>query len=171
MILFCPIAIFQKLNHDEWRFGKVMCRLYNSVLYVNMYVQILFLTLMAFDRYLAVVQHGNGIKNIEYSSLNRENSEIPKKTDFTRNESLSKVTICHWPYLSTNVDAWLYSSHANYVPFNLQDREFLLIDFFHLSIWKIPEFLDLCKHYFTSKQYFTRYESEFVQRIRICSTN
>ena len=60
MILFCPIAIFQKLNHDQWKFGNVMCRLYNSVLYVNMYVQILFLTLMAFDRYLAVVQHGNG---------------------------------------------------------------------------------------------------------------
>ena len=23
MILFCPIAIYQKLNHDEWVFGKV----------------------------------------------------------------------------------------------------------------------------------------------------
>ena len=43
-----------------------MCHLWHIVIYINMFVQIIFLTLMAIDRYLAVVRHGRLMKLASY---------------------------------------------------------------------------------------------------------
>lgn len=47
---------FQAVYHsDQWIFGEMLCKLVNSAYYLGFYSSILFLTLMTFDRYLAVV--------------------------------------------------------------------------------------------------------------------
>ena len=77
MISFAPLQIIlaarqindrytHKLVGENWPFGSFMCSLYHVVLYVNMFVQIIFLTLMAIDRYLAVVRHGRLMKLSSY---------------------------------------------------------------------------------------------------------
>ena len=62
--------IGDRYNHDildnNWPFGRFMCHLWHVVLYINMFVQIIFLTLMAIDRYLAVVRHGRLMKLSSY---------------------------------------------------------------------------------------------------------
>ncbi|XP_077392481.1 C-C chemokine receptor type 1-like [Festucalex cinctus] len=40
---------------SEWIFGEVLCKLVSSAYFIGFYSSILFLTLMTFDRYLAVV--------------------------------------------------------------------------------------------------------------------
>lgn len=47
---------FQAVYHrSEWSFGQVGCKLMNGTYYLGFYSSVLFLTLMTFDRYLAVV--------------------------------------------------------------------------------------------------------------------
>lgn len=47
---------FQAVYHSsEWSFGQLGCKLMNSTYYLGFYSSVLFLTLMTFDRYLAVV--------------------------------------------------------------------------------------------------------------------
>lgn len=43
------------LHLSEWIFGKVMCKIYGCLYYLGLYSSVLFLTLLTFDRHLAVV--------------------------------------------------------------------------------------------------------------------
>ncbi|XP_056306850.1 C-C chemokine receptor type 4 [Danio aesculapii] len=55
-IIFTLTLPFQAVYHSsEWIFGEALCKLVNSAYYLGFYSSILFLTLMTFDRYLAVV--------------------------------------------------------------------------------------------------------------------
>uniref|UniRef100_A0A4W6BN84 G-protein coupled receptors family 1 profile domain-containing protein n=1 Tax=Lates calcarifer TaxID=8187 RepID=A0A4W6BN84_LATCA len=47
------IAVYMQLS--TWIFGKVMCKIVGSVYYLGFYSSVLFLTLLTFDRHLAVV--------------------------------------------------------------------------------------------------------------------
>ncbi|XP_068160700.1 C-C chemokine receptor type 3-like [Antennarius striatus] len=47
------MAIYMQLSN--WIFGKVMCKIFGSVYYLGFYSSVLFLTLLTFDRHLAVV--------------------------------------------------------------------------------------------------------------------
>ncbi|KAK2858584.1 hypothetical protein Q5P01_003204 [Channa striata] len=46
-------GIYMQLK--DWIFGKFMCKLVGSVYYMGFYSSVLFLTLLTFDRHLAVV--------------------------------------------------------------------------------------------------------------------
>ncbi|XP_061549859.1 C-C chemokine receptor type 4-like isoform X2 [Phycodurus eques] len=55
-ILFATSLPFWATYHlSEWIFGNVLCKLVSSAYFIGFYSSILFLTLMTFDRYLAVV--------------------------------------------------------------------------------------------------------------------
>ncbi|XP_063076332.1 C-C chemokine receptor type 3-like isoform X1 [Engraulis encrasicolus] len=55
-LLFACSLPFEAVYHaSEWIFGLAMCKLVRSLFSVGFYSSILFLTLMTFDRYLAVV--------------------------------------------------------------------------------------------------------------------
>lgn len=55
-ILFASSLPFWATYHlSEWIFGIAMCKLVSSAYFIGFYSSILFLTLMTFDRYLAVV--------------------------------------------------------------------------------------------------------------------
>ncbi|XP_067291425.1 C-C chemokine receptor type 4-like [Pseudorasbora parva] len=55
-IIFTLTLPFQAVHHsDQWIFGEALCKLVNSADNLGFYSSILFLTLMTFDRYLAVV--------------------------------------------------------------------------------------------------------------------
>ncbi|XP_068073388.1 C-C chemokine receptor type 5 isoform X2 [Danio rerio] len=55
-IIFTLTLPFYAVYHSsEWIFGEPMCKLVTSAYYLGFYSSILFLTLMTFDRYLAVV--------------------------------------------------------------------------------------------------------------------
>ncbi|XDV46780.1 hypothetical protein PO909_016617 [Leuciscus waleckii] len=55
-IIFTLTLPFQAVHHsDQWIFGEALCKLVVSADCLGFYSSILFLTLMAFDRYLAVV--------------------------------------------------------------------------------------------------------------------
>ncbi|MCI4374127.1 hypothetical protein PGIGA_G00002680, partial [Pangasianodon gigas] len=55
--LFFSLGLpFQAVYHSsEWSFGQVGCKLMNGTYHLGFYSSVLFLTLMSFDRYLAVV--------------------------------------------------------------------------------------------------------------------
>lgn len=91
MISFAPLQIIisarkigDRYTHDipknHWPYGHFMCNLWHVVLYINMFVQIIFLTLMAIDRYLAVVRHGRLMK---LSSYRNSKPVIGKYDGFT----------------------------------------------------------------------------------------
>ncbi|KAK6302683.1 hypothetical protein J4Q44_G00270380 [Coregonus suidteri] len=62
-LLFASSLPFWATYHSsEWIFGPVMCKLVGSVYFIGFYSSILFLTLMTFDRYLAVVHAINAAK-------------------------------------------------------------------------------------------------------------
>lgn len=55
-VVFTFTLPFQAVYHsDEWIFGEALCKVVNGAYYLGFYSSILFLTLMTFDRYLAVV--------------------------------------------------------------------------------------------------------------------
>ncbi|XP_072534815.1 C-C chemokine receptor type 3 [Salminus brasiliensis] len=55
-LIFTASLPFQAVyHHSEWIFGTVACKLVNSIYFLGFYSSVLFLTLMTFDRYLAVV--------------------------------------------------------------------------------------------------------------------
>ncbi|XP_029380910.1 C-C chemokine receptor type 3-like [Echeneis naucrates] len=55
-ILFASSLPFLAVYHlDQWIFGIAMCKIVSSAYFIGYYSSILFLTLMTFDRYLAVV--------------------------------------------------------------------------------------------------------------------
>lgn len=55
-LLFATTLPFQAIYHySEWIFGGFLCKAISSAYFIGYYSSILFLTLMTFDRYLAVV--------------------------------------------------------------------------------------------------------------------
>lgn len=55
-LLFASSLPFWAVYHlSEWIFGAALCKLVSSAYFIGFYSSILFLTLMTFDRYLAVV--------------------------------------------------------------------------------------------------------------------
>lgn len=55
-ILFASSFPFWAMYHlSEWSFGVALCKIVSSAYFIGFYSSILFLTLMTFDRYLAVV--------------------------------------------------------------------------------------------------------------------
>nr|XP_020475275.1 C-C chemokine receptor type 1-like [Monopterus albus] len=55
-ILFASSLPFWATYHlSEWIFGRALCKMVSSAYFIGFYSSILFLTLMTFDRYLAVV--------------------------------------------------------------------------------------------------------------------
>ncbi|XP_033994243.1 C-C chemokine receptor type 8-like [Trematomus bernacchii] len=55
-LLFASSLPFQATYHlSEWIFGVALCKMVSSAYFIGFYSSILFLTLMTFDRYLAVV--------------------------------------------------------------------------------------------------------------------
>uniref|UniRef100_A0A3Q3JHT9 G-protein coupled receptors family 1 profile domain-containing protein n=1 Tax=Monopterus albus TaxID=43700 RepID=A0A3Q3JHT9_MONAL len=63
---------FEKLTTlSNWIFGKVMCKIVGSVYYLGFYSSVLFLTLLTFDRHLAVVYSlgMSQVRNTRYAVL------------------------------------------------------------------------------------------------------
>lgn len=55
-ILFASsLPFWAKYHTSEWIFGNALCKMVSSAYFIGFYSSILFLTLMTFDRYLAVV--------------------------------------------------------------------------------------------------------------------
>ncbi|XP_076152031.1 C-C chemokine receptor type 3-like [Alosa pseudoharengus] len=62
-LLFACCLPFNAVYHaSEWIFGRAMCKLVASLFSIGFYSSILFLTLMTFDRYLAVVHAITAVK-------------------------------------------------------------------------------------------------------------
>lgn len=60
-------GVYMQLSN--WIFGKVMCKIVGSVYYLGFYSSVLFLTLLTFDRHLAVVYSlgGSRVRNRSYA--------------------------------------------------------------------------------------------------------
>ncbi|XP_006879151.1 PREDICTED: B2 bradykinin receptor [Elephantulus edwardii] len=58
LILACglPFWAITVANNFDWLFGEVLCRVVNTVIYMNLYSSICFLMLVSIDRYLALVK-------------------------------------------------------------------------------------------------------------------
>ena len=115
MITFAPFQIMlaarkiaDRHTHENvsntWPYGEFMCHLWHVVLYINMFVQIIFLTLMAIDRYLAVVRHGRLMKLSSYRNsravIGEYNRRLRSKAaDFWSSRSMlgRKWSISKWP--------------------------------------------------------------------------
>lgn len=59
------------LQLTEWTFGNAMCKIYGSVYYLGLYSSVLFLTLLTFDRHLAVVYslHASRMRSRRYAVI------------------------------------------------------------------------------------------------------
>ncbi|KAJ8406934.1 hypothetical protein AAFF_G00292100 [Aldrovandia affinis] len=55
LVFSLSLPFWASYHSSEWIFGSVACKLVGGVYFVGFYSSILFLTLMTFDRYLAVV--------------------------------------------------------------------------------------------------------------------
>ncbi|XP_029932735.1 C-C chemokine receptor type 5-like [Myripristis murdjan] len=55
LLFASSLPFLAKYHSSQWIFGTVMCKLVSSAYFIGFYSSILFLTLMTFDRYLAVV--------------------------------------------------------------------------------------------------------------------
>ncbi|KAL4635123.1 C-C chemokine receptor type 4-like [Arapaima gigas] len=55
LVFSASLPFWATYHSSEWIFGRPLCKLVGGVYFVGFYSSILFLTLMTFDRYLAVV--------------------------------------------------------------------------------------------------------------------
>ncbi|XP_028660316.1 chemokine (C-C motif) receptor 12a [Erpetoichthys calabaricus] len=55
LVFAFSLPFLASYHSSEWIFGRGMCKLIGSIYFIGFYSSILFLTLMTFDRYLAVV--------------------------------------------------------------------------------------------------------------------
>ncbi|XP_064202169.1 chemokine (C-C motif) receptor 12a [Anguilla rostrata] len=55
LVFSLSLPFWASYHSSEWIFGEAMCKLVGGVYFIGFYSSILFLTLMTFDRYLAVV--------------------------------------------------------------------------------------------------------------------
>ncbi|XP_044196327.1 C-C chemokine receptor type 1-like [Thunnus albacares] len=112
------VGVYKQLSH--WIFGEVMCKIVGSVYYLGLYSSVLFLTLLTFDRHLAVVYSvgGSQVRNQRYALLScavvwlvSGLACIPKMilhTTFTHNSS--NKTLCQEYPLNTPIDDKLRAS-------------------------------------------------------------
>lgn len=56
LALGLPFWAITIANHFDWLFGEVLCRVVNTMIYMNLYSSICFLMLVSIDRYLALVK-------------------------------------------------------------------------------------------------------------------
>lgn len=56
------LPFWAEYHSSEWIFGQALCKMVSSAYFIGFYSSILFLTLMTFDRYLAVVHAIEGAK-------------------------------------------------------------------------------------------------------------
>nr|XP_040056045.1 B2 bradykinin receptor-like [Gasterosteus aculeatus aculeatus] len=56
MVSCLPFWVETVVNKFHWRFGEAMCQLINTVIGMNYYCSVLFLTLVSVDRYLALTR-------------------------------------------------------------------------------------------------------------------
>ncbi|XP_034094389.1 C-C chemokine receptor type 8-like [Gymnodraco acuticeps] len=72
-LIFMSSLPFEALDNQlsEWIFGDVMCRIVGSVYYLGFYSSVLLLTLLTFDRHLAVVYSLNAarVRNQRYAVI------------------------------------------------------------------------------------------------------
>lgn len=63
------MAVYMQLSN--WIFGTVMCKIVGSMYYLGMYSSVLFLTLLTFDRHLAVVYSLRALhmRNVSYARI------------------------------------------------------------------------------------------------------
>ncbi|XP_067433598.1 C-C chemokine receptor type 1-like [Thunnus thynnus] len=63
------VGVYKQLSY--WIFGEVMCKIVGSVYYLGLYSSVLFLTLLTFDRHLAVVYslRASQVRNQRYALL------------------------------------------------------------------------------------------------------
>ncbi|XP_074069125.1 B2 bradykinin receptor [Macrotis lagotis] len=54
--LALPFWAITIVNHFDWPFGEVLCKVVNSFTYMNLYCSIFFLMMVSIDRYLALVK-------------------------------------------------------------------------------------------------------------------
>uniref|UniRef100_UPI003AAA4C59 C-C chemokine receptor type 3-like n=1 Tax=Centroberyx gerrardi TaxID=166262 RepID=UPI003AAA4C59 len=55
LIFMCSLPFWGIYLLSDWIFGKIMCKIVGSTYYLGFYSSVLFLTLLTFDRHLAVV--------------------------------------------------------------------------------------------------------------------
>ncbi|XP_068604985.1 chemokine (C-C motif) receptor 12a [Brachionichthys hirsutus] len=63
MLFAASLPFLAKYHQSEWTFGVALCKMVSSAYFIGFYSSILFLTLMTFDRYLAVVHAVAAAKN------------------------------------------------------------------------------------------------------------
>lgn len=63
------MAVYMQLS--DWIFGRAMCRLVGGMYYLGIYSSVLFLTLLTFDRHLAVVYSLSAarMRNLRYAKM------------------------------------------------------------------------------------------------------
>lgn len=61
------MALYMQLSN--WIFGRVMCKLVGGMYYLGIYSSVLFLTLLTFDRHLAVVYSLSTVRNLSYARI------------------------------------------------------------------------------------------------------
>lgn len=63
------MAVYMQLSN--WIFGDVMCRMVGAMYYLGIYSSVLFLTLLTFDRHLAVVYSLSAwrMRNLQYAGI------------------------------------------------------------------------------------------------------
>ncbi|XP_076149022.1 proteinase-activated receptor 4 [Alosa pseudoharengus] len=69
LLVVLPFRIAYHFQSNDWTLGEPLCRLVMALFYGNMYGSVLFLALIAFDRYLALVHPigGRALRTYRYS--------------------------------------------------------------------------------------------------------
>lgn len=61
------MAVYMQLS--DWVFGSVMCKVVGGMYYLGIYSSVLFLTLLTFDRHLAVVYSLSAVRSLSYARI------------------------------------------------------------------------------------------------------
>ncbi|KAG8445285.1 hypothetical protein GDO86_010173, partial [Hymenochirus boettgeri] len=71
MTLTFPLKIISDADLGSWMLLMIVCRFTSVVFYLNMYIGIIFLGILGFDRYLKVVRpmHSSSIQNVAFSKI------------------------------------------------------------------------------------------------------
>ncbi|XP_078095031.1 lysophosphatidic acid receptor 6 [Mustelus asterias] len=66
-----PFRIYYHIKKNDWPFGDIMCRITGTFYFANIYISVIFLSLICLDRYIAVVHPRRYIRmrNTHFSTL------------------------------------------------------------------------------------------------------